>query len=125
MFFLRVKQVSCVAAMGLTAFFCNVSRAEPVGPDGLIRVRSSYSVEDSIARMRQDIAAKGILFFQAVDQAPLAGGQPQPVDAGNQRPDIEGGGSKRRQPPQTDPGVPHRQSGFGPGLAGAAARLPG
>jgi uncharacterized protein (DUF302 family) len=72
MFFLRFKQLLCVVAVGLTAFFSNLSYAEPVGPDGLIRVRSAYSVEDSITRIRQDIAAKGILFFQAVHQAQLA-----------------------------------------------------
>jgi uncharacterized protein (DUF302 family) len=40
--------------------------------DGLIKVRSAYSVDETIARIRKDIADKGILFFQAVDQAKLA-----------------------------------------------------
>jgi len=43
-----------------------------VGPDGLIRVRSAYPVDETIARIKADIAAKGILFFQQVDQADLA-----------------------------------------------------
>ena len=43
-----------------------------VSDDGLIKVRSAYSVEETIARIRQDIAAKGIRFFQAVDQSRLA-----------------------------------------------------
>lgn len=43
-----------------------------VGPDGLIRVRSAYTVDETIARIKADIAAKGILFFQQVDQAELA-----------------------------------------------------
>jgi uncharacterized protein (DUF302 family) len=42
------------------------------GSDGVVRVRSAYSMEETIARLRLDIAAKGILFFQAVDQAQLA-----------------------------------------------------
>lgn len=45
--------------------------AAPQG-DGLIKVRSAYSVDETIARIRKDIADKGILFFQAVDQAKLA-----------------------------------------------------
>jgi uncharacterized protein (DUF302 family) len=42
------------------------------GPDGLVRVRSSYGVDETIQRIKADIAAKGILFFQTVDQAQLA-----------------------------------------------------
>ena len=40
--------------------------------DGLVKVRSAYSVEETIARIKKDIADKGIQFFQAVDQAQLA-----------------------------------------------------
>jgi uncharacterized protein (DUF302 family) len=43
-----------------------------VGPDGLIRVRSAYPMDETIARIKADIAAKGIMFFQQVDQAELA-----------------------------------------------------
>ena len=46
----------------------------PVGDDGLVRVRSAYPVDETVARMRQDIAAKGITFFQEVDQSKLAAG---------------------------------------------------
>ena len=46
--------------------------AQTAGPDGINRVRSAYSMDETIARIRADIAAKGILFFQAVDQAQLA-----------------------------------------------------
>jgi uncharacterized protein (DUF302 family) len=44
----------------------------PAGPDGLIKVRSAYPVDETVRRLRADIEAKGILFFQAVDQAQLA-----------------------------------------------------
>jgi len=46
--------------------------AQPPGDDGIVRVRSAYPMDETIARIRADIAAKGILFFQAVDQAQLA-----------------------------------------------------
>jgi uncharacterized protein (DUF302 family) len=42
------------------------------GADGLIKVRSAYSMDETIARIRKDIADKGIMFFQAVDQSKLA-----------------------------------------------------
>jgi len=40
--------------------------------DGLIKVRSAYSMEETIARIKGDVAAKGIRWFQAVDQSRLA-----------------------------------------------------
>lgn len=48
-----------------------LAQAEPAG-DGVIRVKSAYSVPETVARIKQDIAAKGILFFSEVDQAKLA-----------------------------------------------------
>jgi uncharacterized protein (DUF302 family) len=55
------------------AFAClGAAHAQTVGPDGIIRVRNDYPVDETVARIRADIAAKGILFFQAVDQAQLA-----------------------------------------------------
>ena len=60
-------------AGGMLAFSClGAAHAQTAGPDGIIRVRSNYSVDETVARIRADIAAKGILFFQAVDQAQLA-----------------------------------------------------
>jgi hypothetical protein len=64
MSFTRPKHLLWAAAMGLAGVIAGPVQAQAVGPDGLIKVRSAYSVEDSLARMKQDIAAKGILFFQ-------------------------------------------------------------
>jgi uncharacterized protein (DUF302 family) len=72
MIFIRLRQLLCAAAVGLAGVIAGPVQAQAVGPDGVIKVRSAYTVEDSIARMKRDIAAKGILFFQAVDQAKLA-----------------------------------------------------
>ena len=46
--------------------------AETPGPDGLIKVRSAFTMDETIARIKKDIADKGILFFQALDQSKLA-----------------------------------------------------
>jgi uncharacterized protein (DUF302 family) len=40
--------------------------------NGLVRVRSIYTFDETIERIKQDVAAKGIMFFFAVDQAKLA-----------------------------------------------------
>jgi uncharacterized protein (DUF302 family) len=39
---------------------------------GLARVRSAYSMQDTIARIKQDVEAKGIKLFAEIDQAKLA-----------------------------------------------------
>jgi uncharacterized protein (DUF302 family) len=70
----------CLAAFCIGAILLlltTVAEAQSLnaaGDDGLVRVRSTYSVDETVARMRQDIAAKGITFFQEVDQAKLAAG---------------------------------------------------
>jgi uncharacterized protein (DUF302 family) len=48
------------------------AHAQSVDPDGIVHVRSAYSMDETIARIRTDIAAKNIMFFQAVDQSQLA-----------------------------------------------------
>ena len=39
---------------------------------GVVRVKSAYSMDESIARVKADIAAKGITFFNEIDQSALA-----------------------------------------------------
>jgi len=48
------------------------ARADEPAGDGLVKVRSAYPVDETIRRLREDIAAKGIMFFSAVDQQQLA-----------------------------------------------------
>jgi uncharacterized protein (DUF302 family) len=56
------------------AVLCAPAFAQDTAPshDGLIKVRSAYPMDETIQRLRKDIADKGILFFQAVDQSALA-----------------------------------------------------
>ena len=60
------------ASAMLTFAWLGAAHAQSLGPDGIVRVRSAYAMDETITRIRADIAAKGILFFQAVDQAQLA-----------------------------------------------------
>jgi uncharacterized protein (DUF302 family) len=65
--------VACI--MVLTAAWFGLKNAQAQGAgahDGLIQVRSAYPIDETIERIKKDIADKGILFFQAVDQAKLA-----------------------------------------------------
>ena len=40
--------------------------------DGVIRVKSAYSVQQTIERIKADISAKGIMHFAQIDQSQLA-----------------------------------------------------
>ncbi len=55
-------------AFVLTVTSAAVTKAE----DGIVKVKSAYSLTDTIARLKQDIAAKGIMFFSEIDQIELA-----------------------------------------------------
>ena len=40
--------------------------------DGVVRVKSAYGMEDTIARVKRDVADKGIMFFSEINQSELA-----------------------------------------------------
>src|SRR5262249_5976658 len=42
------------------------------GEDGIVRVKSAYPIGETVARLKQDIADKGIKLFMEIDQAELA-----------------------------------------------------
>ena len=46
----------------------------PAADSGILRVKSAYGMSETIARIKQDIAAKGIKFFDEIDQTNLASG---------------------------------------------------
>jgi len=58
------------------ALFAGTLMALPVAArasdDGIIRVESSYSMEETIERLKKDIVGKGIKFFSEIDQSKLA-----------------------------------------------------
>jgi uncharacterized protein (DUF302 family) len=43
-----------------------------VSASGVIATRSAYGMDETVARLKRDIAAKGITFFQEIDQSELA-----------------------------------------------------
>jgi uncharacterized protein (DUF302 family) len=49
-----------------------LAHAQSLQGDGVIKIKSAYTVDETIARIKADIAGKGILFFSEVDQAQLA-----------------------------------------------------
>jgi uncharacterized protein (DUF302 family) len=61
-------------ALALTVTSSAATRAGDVtmAENGLVKVKSAYSLDESVTRIKADIAAKGIMFFMAVDQSKLA-----------------------------------------------------
>ncbi len=70
--FSSLRRSAALLALGFVLAAPSAFAQDTVGPDGLIKVRSAYPVDETIERIRKDIADKGIMFFQAVDQARLA-----------------------------------------------------
>jgi uncharacterized protein (DUF302 family) len=68
----RIVQFLAVAlfAAGLAAAL--PAAADGVGEDGIVRVKSAYPLNETVVRLKQDIAGKGIRFFQEIDQHQLA-----------------------------------------------------
>ena len=63
-----VRTSSILFALLLAVTAATVAKAE----DGIVRIKSAYSVADTVARLRHDISAKGIMFFSEIDQTKLA-----------------------------------------------------
>lgn len=76
----RVPKLITLAALALALAVPAVAPAQrmaaaaamPTLEDGIVKVKSAYSVDETIVRVKQDVAAKGIMFFQAIDQQKLA-----------------------------------------------------
>ena len=66
-FFAICSGILIVSAVALTA-------ATPGGQadDGVVRIRSGYSITETVDRLKKDIVGKGIKFFSEIDQAKLA-----------------------------------------------------
>jgi len=54
----------------LVAAACSAARAD--SDDGIVRVKSAVPMGEAISRIKADIAAKGIKFFDEIDQSKLA-----------------------------------------------------
>jgi uncharacterized protein (DUF302 family) len=67
---MRPQFVPTLLASLLALFFATTQAT--AAEDGVVRVKSGYSVDETIDRVKQDIAAKGIMFFFEVDQQKLA-----------------------------------------------------
>jgi len=62
-----------IAAFFVLGFTAPATFAASDRGDGVVRVKSAYPFDDTIARLKSDVANKGIKFFVEFDQTKLAG----------------------------------------------------
>ena len=70
--FCQAAALSVVLALSAPGIAHADGNVAPVAESGIIKVKSAYSKAETIARLKQDIAAKGIRFFDEIDQSKLA-----------------------------------------------------
>ena len=61
-----------IGALTVSACILAAAAPPPVASDGTVKLRSAYSMTETIERLKQDIASKGITFFTAIEQSKLA-----------------------------------------------------
>ena len=61
-----------VASQSAIALAGEAGATPSLSGDGVVRVQSAYPIDETIARLKKDIADKGITFFMSVDQSKLA-----------------------------------------------------
>ena len=68
---------AALVVLAFVALLSPTARADEttlvVPSSGIVKVRSAYSVPETVARIKKDVADKGIRFFQEIDQQKLAG----------------------------------------------------
>jgi len=68
----RLIPVAIVAAAIAASASAGGTAKDERTDNGIVHVRSAYSVAETVHRLQQDIAAKGIMSFTTIDQARLA-----------------------------------------------------
>lgn len=68
---LRGLLIATVAAFALPLAVAKTTAVASNTEDGIVRVKSVYGFDETITRIKADIAKKGIKFFLAVDQTDL------------------------------------------------------
>jgi uncharacterized protein (DUF302 family) len=60
------------AAIAVAAIVSSTVMARANDQDGIVKVKSAYAMNETIGRIKKDIADKGIRFFSEIDQSKLA-----------------------------------------------------
>jgi uncharacterized protein (DUF302 family) len=70
--FARIARLCSAASVGILLALVAPQIASAAEEDGIVRLKSRYSMAETIARLKKDVAEKGIRFFDEIDQSKLA-----------------------------------------------------
>jgi uncharacterized protein (DUF302 family) len=70
--FTRAQFLRLSAAAASAPILTPAVKTKAGSDDGIVRVKSAYDFQETIARLKADIAGKGIKFFSEIDQSKLA-----------------------------------------------------
>ena len=60
------------ATLALALMLSPFGTARAGTDDGIVRIKSAYSMPETLKRLKKDVADKGIVFFSEIDQSKLA-----------------------------------------------------
>ena len=69
---IRTLRATAFAVVAVLATAAPLAPASANEHDGILKVKSAYTVAETVARIKKDIADKGIHFFVEIDQSQLA-----------------------------------------------------
>lgn len=76
--FSTLTRLTCVALLAIVAVPAAATEAAPplatAPAKGVLRVKSHYPFDETVRRIKADIAGKGIRFFDEIDQSQLGAG---------------------------------------------------
>ncbi len=76
--FARLVMLGSAALLTATLIFSSVpgssaeDKGQPATDDGIVKVKSAYPLAETIERLKQDIASKGIMLFSEINESQLA-----------------------------------------------------
>ena len=67
---MRARRILSAALLAFV--LTSLATARAAENDGIVRIKSAYSMPETIKRLKKDVADKGIMFFDEIDQSKLA-----------------------------------------------------
>ncbi|MGB0057475.1 MAG: DUF302 domain-containing protein [Methyloceanibacter sp.] len=67
-----MRNICSVVLLAFALMLLPSKAARAASDDGIVRIKSAYSMPETIKRIKKDVADKGIMFFNEIDQSKLA-----------------------------------------------------
>jgi uncharacterized protein (DUF302 family) len=67
-----MRNICSVVLLAFALMLLPSKAVRAASDDGIVRIKSAYSMPETIKRIKKDVADKGIMFFNEIDQSKLA-----------------------------------------------------